>query len=152
MDVNIILRALFLKPQTLTGSGCHISEGPKEWKTLLLNTAPEVRTYIKTEGVKDYHRKYMWKCMCICFGSKKQGGKKNGKVSRSCMTSELESFFLKQVRAKSSTCISHMPFESLGIMLRTSRTSHGKFSTPARDCPSFLFPYTQDQRVIFVLH
>ena len=82
----------------------------------------------------------------------KQGGKKNAKNSRSCMTSELESFFLNQVRAISSTYISHMPFESLGIMPRTSRTSHGKFSTTVRDCPSFLFPHTQDQRVIFVLH
>lgn len=152
MEVNIILRALFLKPQTLTGSGCHISEGPKEWKTRLLSIAPKVWTYIKTEGVKYDHRKYMWKCSTVCVYDLEARREEKCKKFQVLHDFRAWMFFLNQVRAISSTYISHMPFESLGIMPRTSRTSHGKFSTTVHDCPSFLFPHTQDQRVIFVLH
>ena len=94
----------------------------------------------------------MWKCSIVCVYDLEARREEKCKKFQVLHDFRALIFFLNQVRAISSTYISHVPFESLGIMPRTSRTSHGKFSTTARDCPSFLFPRTQDQRVIFVLH
>ena len=151
MEVKIILRALFLKPQTLVRSSCPTARGPKEWKTRLLGIAPEVLTYIKTEGVQDYHRKCMWKYSIMCVYVLEEEVRKEERREPIPDLAWLQSLnlFTEQISAKSSTKKSQMPFESLGTMLRTSRTSHGISSTPAPPHTSFLFPHIQDLRAYF---